>query len=293
MLNADMQKYIVESLSHHYLPRCGFTHARRLNVRGHWNVVEYSVLEDAGGYGAAGDLVNNRYRSRGYGDLHAIPSDAHHATFVAEVDDRVVGTITLAVDSDDGLAIDDTFPEAVGAYREKPGARICELTRLAFDESIRCPEVMAGLFHMAYIYGTSTSDCTDLLIEVNPRHVQFYKRMLGFETIGGLEVNRSVMAPSQLMGVSVAAIRENIRQRAASEGQGRSLYSHFFCEDDERQIRRSLTTEIRQSRLRHMQALQANLAPKVHAEASRAVAEIGGARTDAEVDVAGVTGVAA
>ena len=36
------------------------------------------------------------------------------------------------------------------------------------------------LFHIAYIFARRMHDRTDLLIEVNPRHVRFYERMLGF-----------------------------------------------------------------------------------------------------------------
>jgi hypothetical protein len=191
---------------------------------------------------SAKNLINDRYGWRGYGTDHEIPIGAHHTTFVAEVDQRVIGTITLGVDAGNGLAIDSTFADVTNQFREKPGTRICELTKLAFDCSIRSKEVMAGLFHLAFMYGTSTSDCTDLFIEVNPRHTRFYEMMLGFCGVGLARINESVEAKAQLMRLEVDAIRRNICEMAGKlgAGLGHSLYPYFFSPDDERRIRRSL-----------------------------------------------------
>jgi hypothetical protein len=150
--------------------------------------------------------------------------------------------MTLAVDSDRGLAIDRTFADLASSIRRESEGGICELTKLAFDDGVRSKEVLAGVFHMAFIYGTTHTDCTDLFIEVNPRHVRFYEMMLGFKGVGSERINTSVGAPSRLMRLSVDSIRQNIREMAGAQplSNARSLYPYFFPPEEERQVRRSL-----------------------------------------------------
>jgi hypothetical protein len=165
----------------------------------------------------------------------------------------VVGTITLAIDSEQGLAIDDTFKDEADQIRQEDGAKICELTKLAFHSGVRSKEVLAGLFHLVYIYGTAVSECTDLLIEINPRHTSFYETMLGFERIGSLKTNGSVAAPSQLMRLKVEAIRRNIGDLAANATVAchRSLYSYFLPPLQETQLRCQLSLHPRARHIRY------------------------------------------
>lgn len=187
---------------------------------------------------AACDLINERYAWRGYGANHRIMMDAHHVTFTAEVDDAVVGTITLAIDSHQGLAADSAFQDAIDGFRARPGSKVCELTKFAFDPEVQSKALMATLFHIVFVYGQRTYGCTDLFIEVNPRHVRFYEAMLGFERVGPPRHNDSVAAPAQLMWLKVDAIREHIDRAAAGAigSKARSLYPLFFSPADERGI---------------------------------------------------------
>jgi hypothetical protein len=198
-------------------------------------------------------LLNERYGWRGYGSAHDIPSGAQYATFTAEVDDCVVATITLALDSEVGLNIDLTFGVELDHIRQRAGSNICELTRLAFHTSARSQELMAGLFHFVFIYGTMRSECTDLLIEVNPRHACFYEKMLGFHRIGAVKTNGSVAAPSQLMALEVDAIRRSIRSLAGrvTPALQRSLYTNFFPPLQEAQLRCLLASKSTLSSARH------------------------------------------
>ena len=218
------------------------TFSRDIQDNGEFKEVLFSIVQDEHKRGAARDLLNGRYGWRGYGSTHDLRSDIHHTTFVAEIDEQVVGTLTLGVDSDCGLAIDRTFAEVVDQARCEPGTRICELTKLAFAQDVRSKPVLAGLFHLAYIYGTAHTDCTDLFIEVNPRHLRFYEMMLGFRGVGSLSTNASVAAPSRLLRIDVDTIRRNIRAMAGAApiDNARSLYPYFFPFEEERQIRRSL-----------------------------------------------------
>jgi len=135
-----------------------------------------------------------------------------------------------------------TASAVLRAFRARPGAKVCELTKFAFDPAVQSKALMATLFHIVFVYGQRTYGCTDLVIEVNPRHVRFYEAMLGFERVGPLRDNESVGAPAQLMWLKVDAIRQHIdRAAAGAEGsKGRSLYPLFFSPADERGIYRRL-----------------------------------------------------
>jgi hypothetical protein len=215
---------------------------RKMEIAGEDKKVIIRLVETGDKVQAACDLINERYSWRGYGSDHRIPLDANHMTFTAEIGQDVVGTITLATDSKNGLATDRTFRQELDEYRAQPGAKLCELTKFAFDATIQSKELMAALFHIVFVYGYRTHGCTDLFIEVNPRHVRFYEAMLGFKRVGALKDNDSVAAPAQLMWLKVDAIRQNINQFASNSDRpnARSLYPFFFSPTEESAIYRRL-----------------------------------------------------
>jgi hypothetical protein len=174
-------------------------------------------------------LLNRMYSWRGYGDNHELPAAPNCVTFTATSREDVVGTLTLTVDSSAGLAADRTFAQEIEQFRNAPGARLCELTKFAFDTSSPARPRLAALFHIIFIYGSMHYDCTDLFIEVNPRHSRFYEAMLGFTAVGAPRTNTSVNAPSQLMWLNVGEVRRQIdRHGGTGVASSRSLYPHFF-----------------------------------------------------------------
>ncbi len=268
MLAADFELRVEKYLHPQVLPKRHITHQRDIQIAGEYKKVVFSVVQDDRKREMARDLLNSRYAWRGYGSTHNLHSDIRHTTFIAEVDKQVVGTMTLGVDSEDGLAIDRTFADVAGAIRSEARGAICELTKLAFDDGIRSREVLAGLFHMAFIYGTTHTDCTDLFIEVNPRHVRFYELMLGFQGVGPERTNASVGAPSRLMRLEVDTIRSNIRQMAGAERQSNnhSLYPYFFPLEEELQIRRLLDLAVSSPIERLERLLESTGGQRVEAE---------------------------
>lgn len=246
MIYFRRQEYCLNyNQNHAFISRRKLTHTQKLNVAGEVRDVTFSVTNDGDKLRSARDLINERYGWKGYGRTHSIPSDEHHTTFTAEMDDVVIGTMTLAIDSDLGLSLDRTFADEADKVRNLDGSHICELTKLAFDSCIRSKEVLAGLFHLAFIYGAGVSDCTDLFIEVNPRHARFYQTMLGFKRIGEIRTNSSVDAPAQLMRLAVDTIRHNICERAGAADaiHNHSLYPYFFSQSQEFEIQRSLALD--------------------------------------------------
>lgn len=186
---------------------------------------------------AANMLVNRLYARRGYGSHHKLPQHESSVSFSASTEDKMIGTLTLTVDSPAGLALDQTFAEELAFFRSTPGAKLCELTKFAFDTSSSSMPYLAALFHIIFIFGTRWHNCTDLFIEVNPRHVRFYQSMLSFMPIGEVKTNSVVDAPAQLMWLKVSEIRRLINEQAGkAKPCTRSLYPYFFSPKEENGI---------------------------------------------------------
>lgn len=193
-------------------------------------------------------LLNRMYSWRGYGSDHELSSAPNCVTFTASSVEDVIGTLTLTVDSPAGLAVDQTFKEELDAFRKAPGARLCELTKFAFDTSSPARPRLAALFHIIFIYGSMHYDCTDLFIEVNPRHCRFYEVMLGFKRVGDPKNNARVNAPAQLMWLNVGHLRGLIDAHAGREAvKERSLYPYFFSRKEEEGIYGRLVSLAEQS----------------------------------------------
>ena len=221
---------------------------------------------------AATDLLNRMYAWRGYGSDHVIPSSPDHVTFNALFCCQAAGTITLAVDTPDRLAADTLFRDQLDRYRSRTNARICELTKLAFDVPDSSRPLLAALFHSVFIYGYRRYRCTDLFIEVNPRHRRFYQAMLGFEAVGEIRHHTGVDAPAQLMHLPISAIRQSIDNLAqgGSSHSIRSLYPFFFRPHEEDDIYYRLDrAELRLGNERLGIADQAHLPPLGHRIPSR------------------------
>ena len=195
---------------------------------------------------SACSLINRRYAWRGYGSQHTLPAHLASATFTASDNYQILGTVTLVVDSDAGLAADKIFADELNSFRAIAGRKICELSRLAFETGLPSKPLLAALFHIVFIYGYHHHRCTDLFIEVNPRHRRFYEAMLGFKAIGTPRTNHSVGAPSQLMRLEISSIQHRIDAAAcdlSSDAVPRSLYSLFFSREDALEMADELTSE--------------------------------------------------
>ena len=179
-------------------------------------------------------LLKRMYSWRGYGTNQQIVTTPNSVTFTATSDEEVIGTLSLTVDSAAGLACDKTFGDEMQRFRTGGRTKLCELTKFAFDTSLPARPRLAALFHIIFIYGSLHFDCTDLFIEVNPRHRRFYEIMLGFTPVGEPRLNSKVNAPAQLMWLNVGNIRQQIDKYAGdARYAGRSLYAHFFSAKEE------------------------------------------------------------
>ena len=190
-------------------------------------------------------LINKMYARRGYdtGFLSA-NEQPNRITLVASDDDETLGTLSLGLDSETGLLVDEMYRDEVDAVRAQ-GRSVCEVTKLAIDQQQGSKRVLASLFHIAYIYARILNQVTDVFIEVNPRHAPFYRRMLKFKQCGEVRVCPRVNAPAVLLRLELDFMDEQIRTlggRADLGSAERSLYPYFFSKREEAGIARRLRT---------------------------------------------------
>lgn len=192
------------------------------------------------GRNSASLLINKMYAWRGYGSSNKIEALPNRITLAASEKGTTIGTVTMGVDSETGLLADEIFKEEVDALRSA-GAKVCEITKLAFDHTVRSKHALAALFHTVFIYSYHIHQCTYALIEVNPRHRRFYESMMGFKRLGDVRENPRVKAPAYLLAIDLAMMSGRIKEfggtadTPAGEGQ-RSLYPYFFSYREEQGI---------------------------------------------------------
>lgn len=109
-----------------------------------------------------------------------------------------MGTLTVGLDVGQGLYADDLYKAEIDRLRAE-GRKVAEFTKLAVDTKQASKQVLASLFHIAYIHLRRLWRYTDMVIEVNPAHADFYKRMLGFEDFGPQRHCARVNAPAVLL----------------------------------------------------------------------------------------------
>lgn len=198
---------------------------------------------------AASLLLKKMYGWRGYAvDAEADPDAApapgkvapppapNKITLFAETGGDTVGTMSLCLDSAAmGLPADDNYRDKLDELRCQQ-RRLCEPSRLAIDKGVS-KRVFAALIHISYIYARNIHGYTDYVIEVNPRHVMFYKRMLGFRNFGGQRECTRVGAPAVLLRLELDYMGEQIRkfggQMEQHDAAERSFYPYFFPRWDE------------------------------------------------------------
>lgn len=193
--------------------------------------------------GSASLLIQKMYSWRGYQTHNVLEGQPNRITLVAVANEQSIGTLTLGFDSTIGLLVDDLYKPEIDALRAE-SRKVCEFTKLAIDERIRSKRVLASLFHIAYVYARNIHQCQDIVIEINPRHVRFYERMLGFKRLGAEKMCDRVHAPAVLLRLDLDYAHEQITkfggrmERAIEE---KSLYPYFFSQQDEDGISQRLS----------------------------------------------------
>ncbi|MEN3277954.1 MAG: hypothetical protein V7631_3744 [Massilia sp.] len=177
----------------------------------------------------AGVLLRRMYAWRGYAVEAGAREDGNKVTLYAETGGELVGTMSLCLDRHGMLPADEHFGDRLDILRSQ-GRRLCEPSRLAIDKGMS-KRVFAALIHISYMYAHTLHGCTDYVIEVNPRHVAFYRHMLGFAEFGSERQCSRVGAPAVLLRLPLDYMGAQIAKwggRPGQEAGERSFYPYFF-----------------------------------------------------------------
>ena len=145
-------------------------------------------------------LVSRMYAWRGYSmQSSAYPSnDPNRTTLALWRGETAVATLTLGCDSPNGLLADGLYSQEISRLRGR-GRLLCEVTRLAMHAEVSSGPLLGALFLAAFVFGREYYQASDVVIEVNPRHVHFYKQRFGFRQLGALRYCPRVNAPAVLL----------------------------------------------------------------------------------------------
>lgn len=192
---------------------------------------------------SASMLINKMYAWRGYTTSNSASHDPNKITLTAsDKEGKIIGTLSIGIDSEVGLLADQVFKDCIDPYRSK--GKVCEIIKLAIDPEVKSKEILASLFHVAFLYARDLHKCDEIFIEVNPRHRKFYEIMLSFSVECPLRENPRVEAPAVLLRVNTKFVTEEIvRAKNPSENvrKDRSFYPYFFSKEEETGILKRLT----------------------------------------------------
>jgi len=173
-------------------------------------VVRTRLARTTEDFARAHALVREKYLESGYVGLGPGSTRDEHSddriTLLAEHNGVLAGTLSLRLDGPDGLLAERVFPEEVRRARAS-GMVLSELTALAVARRSTRPHVCGALFTAAFQLWGAFQDLTDALIEVNPRHLGFYCRVLGFVVIGEERLCPRVNAPAILLRLQLAEFK--------------------------------------------------------------------------------------
>lgn len=216
--------------------------SRRLAIEPQTNLFKVRLANTEERRTSASYLIQRRYAWRGYSVGDQARDTPSRITVAAHDENGTAGTVTVGLDSPDGLFVDGLYSDEANALRRE-GCKLAEFTKLAIDNNVHSKPLLAALFHIAFIYARRIHRCTDLLIEVNPRHESFYRRMLGFEALGSMRGDPRIGAPALLLRLCLKHAQAEIARLGGNPNLGsmtRSLYPYAFAPREEVLIERRL-----------------------------------------------------
>ena len=113
--------------------------------------------------------------------------DFNPSTVILIVEDQesnLVGSVTMVFDDFSTLPAEKIYFEEIKKLRTT-SQKFVELSRLVINPDYRnSKEVLVLLFDYLAIYSYHVKNYRNLIVEVNPRHKNYYKSLLNFDEVG-------------------------------------------------------------------------------------------------------------
>lgn len=156
----------------------------------------------------AWQMVFGEYQAKGFATegqecLWLTPHDLlpETTTYAVYHHGQLRSTLTSVTDDELGLPCEDAFGDEIASLRNS-GRRLVEVVSLAsrIDSPRQAHRALLALFRIMFLRVRYMLACTDMMIAVNPRHVDFYRKRLLFEPVGQARAFGKVNgAPAVLM----------------------------------------------------------------------------------------------
>jgi len=161
------------------------------------NIITYKIADTPDLLLQSYRLVYQRYLEVGfcktnsvqaYYGFHDLLPDTR--TFIAEIDGKVIATLSVILDNSAGLPSDHIFSSEVNGFR-KLNRKIAEISRFAVHSYYKkySIAIFQYLFQLLYHSYVISSDVTDCIILVEPRHCKVYKKF-GFIEISEVKLDK-------------------------------------------------------------------------------------------------------
>ncbi len=167
-------------------------------------------------------------------------------TVMIEKNSELIGAVTVVPDSPLGLPADEIFPAETAAMR-RGGSRLAEAVSLVQENlSERAGLlVVAKLCELTCLVAQRLLGASDLVITVNPRHEDYYRRMMLFGRWGEEAACTKVSgAPAVFLALNFADMNAHVAGAAMADAP-RTLYRRFMDERTARATAAELRRQIR------------------------------------------------
>jgi len=159
---------------------------------------------------------------------------------VKNQDGIIVGSVTIAFESNFRLPAMSLFQNEI-EYIRMPEMKIAEISRLVIDKNYRnSKNILLLLINYLFIYTHHVKEYSRLVIQVNPRHVNFYKTFLCFDEISESRPCSQVQnAPAVLLSVSMSIYQNELIKCSQPNFIGsryKTLYKNFLKPNQEQLV---------------------------------------------------------
>jgi len=141
---------------------------------------------------------------------------------------KVVGTLTLVIDSRLGLPVEQVCAAEIQQMRDQ-GAHMAEVIALAIDPQFRRHNVMMYLYKIMFEYAR-LKGLTDICCAVTKRHIEFYRDILLFRPIGQLlPYSAGNMLEVQGHVLNIGKAFGDSKDTYSTEGFDANVHDFFFA----------------------------------------------------------------
>jgi len=174
--------------------------------------------------------------------------DSTVVLMVLDEQKNLAGTLTIVLEESQQMAVDKLYRNELFSLRAS-GKKLVEISRLVINPKYRnYKEVMTMLFNHLAIYTYHVKQYDNLVIEVVPRHVDYYIKLLCFEVLGGEKPCAVVKgAPVVLLNLPLLRYQNEIHRchNSPIEKKERTLYQHFIKPEAEKLVACYLENQVK------------------------------------------------